>query len=225
MPRPKRSAAIFAERKIRAVLDWEDLPESSNKFKLYAAQIDAEFEEEQKKKRVRVEDLEISDDHEDHEEHEDHEDMASEGTCSMHSSKNDIPTQEDLDFIEHDSAYESSDAEFVTAESDLNSLSFSDEETEEEEDNEVDEEINVNDDTEEDEKNCRQETTDNNAETEQETIVEEEEEEVHMVLDLNSIREEEGVSWGEPIEDVQHLKNDESDWSEHMFTFNQSYIC
>ena len=60
MSRPKRSAAISAEKKIKAVLDWEELPESSSKFQQYAAQIDAEFEEEQKKKRVKVEDLEIS---------------------------------------------------------------------------------------------------------------------------------------------------------------------
>lgn len=222
MSRPKRSAAIFAEKKIKAVLDWEDLPESSKKFKLYAAQIDAEFEEEQKNKRVRVEDLEISDDDEEPEENEDCADMASNGTRSVYSSQNDIPTQEDLDFIEHDSAYESSDAEFVSRESDGDSLTFSDEETEEEEDDEVLEEIDADNNT---DNKVREATTDNNTSIEQETIVDEEEEDVHMVLDINHVRGEEVVSWDEPIEDVKQLRNDETDWSEHMLTLNQTYIC
>ena len=226
MSRPKRSAAISAEKKIKAVLDWEDLPESSKKFKLYAAKIDAEFEEEQKNKRVRVEDLEISDDDEEPEENEDCADMASNGTCSVHSCKNDIPTQEDLDFIEHDSGYESSDAEFVSRESDVDSLTFSEEETEEEEDDEVLEEIDAENDT---DNEVREASTDNNTSIEhsleQETIVDEEEEDVHMVLDINHVRGEEVVSWDEPIEDVKQLRNDETDWSEHMLTLNQTYIC
>ena len=115
MPRPKRSAAMFAEEKIKAVLEWEELPESSSKFKQYAAQIEAEFQEEQKKKRVRVEDLDVSD--EDH----DYEDVEGTGNDteldhdSVDGSTDEVPTREDLDFIEQDSDYESTDGEFVTA--------------------------------------------------------------------------------------------------------------
>ena len=57
MARPKRSAAAMAVSKIREVLEWEELPEQSVRFKECAARIDAEFAAEQKSKRVKQQDL------------------------------------------------------------------------------------------------------------------------------------------------------------------------
>jgi hypothetical protein len=102
MLRTKRSAAAMAEAKIREVLDWEELSEHSAKFKEYAARIDAEFAAEQKSKRVKERDLDIVEDEGDD----------NEGDCD------EVPTADDLAFIEADDAYHSTDEDFHTACSD-----------------------------------------------------------------------------------------------------------
>ena len=255
MPRPKRSAAMFAAEKIKAVLDWEELPESSSKFKQYAAQIDAEFEEEQKKKRVKVEDLE---DLEDLEEDDENDDTGQEGgggrgddDWSMDGSTDEMPTKEDLDFIEKDSDYESSDGDFVTAESELDS----EEETEDDEEGEqiLEEEINGEDDTEEDAKeeddkedhdkdndtgddreDNREDDTENHVNLTENKIENNEgiqqpwsQEAEDMTSDLGIMREEGEPEWGELMHDDRMLERDMNvaSWTDHMLTFNQTYIC
>ena len=58
MQRPRRQAALAAMDNIRRVREWEDMNESSKRFRECAAQIDAEFRAEQKQRAVRSEDLE-----------------------------------------------------------------------------------------------------------------------------------------------------------------------
>ena len=104
MSRVKRSAAALAEDKIRQVLDWEELSEHSAKFKEVAARIDDEFAAEQRSKRVKERDLDtvenvVGDNEED--------------------ADDEVPTAEDLAFIEPDEAYQSTDEEYHTAASDV----------------------------------------------------------------------------------------------------------
>jgi hypothetical protein len=58
MQRPRRQAALAAMDNIRRVREWEDMNESSKRFRECAAQIDAEFRAEEKQRAVRSEDLE-----------------------------------------------------------------------------------------------------------------------------------------------------------------------
>jgi hypothetical protein len=57
MQRPRRQAALAAMDNIRRVREWEDMNESSKRFRECAAQIDAEFRAEEKQRAVRSEDL------------------------------------------------------------------------------------------------------------------------------------------------------------------------
>ena len=57
MQRPRRQAAQDAVAKMRDVFEWEQLPESSQRFRECAAQIDAELRAEVKQKSVLVSDL------------------------------------------------------------------------------------------------------------------------------------------------------------------------
>lgn len=59
--RPRRQAAIAAMENIRRVREWEDMSESSKRFRECAAQIDAEFDAEVKQRCVKTEDLEPED--------------------------------------------------------------------------------------------------------------------------------------------------------------------
>ena len=59
--RPRRQAAIAAMENIRRVREWEDMSESSKRFRECAAQIDAEFDAELKQRCVKTEDLELED--------------------------------------------------------------------------------------------------------------------------------------------------------------------
>lgn len=58
VPRARRQAAVAALENIRRVREWEDMSESSKRFRECAAQIDAEFHAELRHKAVRPEDLE-----------------------------------------------------------------------------------------------------------------------------------------------------------------------
>ena len=112
MSRVKRSAAAMAEAKIREVLDWEELSEHSAKFKAYAARIDEEFAAEQKSKRVKERDLDT---------------MEDAGNDSEEECDDEVPTAEDLAFIEADEAYQSTDEDFHTAGEDGSELESEDE--------------------------------------------------------------------------------------------------
>ena len=57
MQRPRRQAALAAMDNIRRVREWEEMSESSKRFRECAAQIDAEFRSEEKQRAVRSEDL------------------------------------------------------------------------------------------------------------------------------------------------------------------------
>jgi hypothetical protein len=57
MQRPRRQAAQDAVAKMRDVFEWEQLPESSRRFRECAAQIDAELRAEVQQKSVLVSDL------------------------------------------------------------------------------------------------------------------------------------------------------------------------
>jgi hypothetical protein len=70
MQRPKRQAAETALQKIREIREWEILPESSQTFKDCAARIDAELDSEIRRKKVKTEDLDASDDDIVEEEHD-----------------------------------------------------------------------------------------------------------------------------------------------------------
>ena len=60
------------------------MPESSKQFKKYAAQIDAEFAAEQKSKRVRIEDVDESDD-----------DNVLDGMSCVGQNGDDVPNEDD----------------------------------------------------------------------------------------------------------------------------------
>jgi hypothetical protein len=57
MQRPRRQAAVAAMENIRRVREWEEMNESSKRFRECAAQIDSEFRAEEKQRAVRSEDL------------------------------------------------------------------------------------------------------------------------------------------------------------------------
>ena len=59
--RPRRQAAVAAMENIRRVREWEEMSESSKRFRECAAQIDAEFDAEVKQRCVKTEDLEPDD--------------------------------------------------------------------------------------------------------------------------------------------------------------------
>jgi len=87
----EQDAAQAAEDKIKAVLQWETLPESSTQFKQCAVQIDAE----QESKRVRIED--VDDSESDSEVNDTESCIAEDG--------DDIPNADDKAFIEEDDDY------------------------------------------------------------------------------------------------------------------------
>ena len=96
MSRPKRKAAEDAVERIQKILAWEGASESSKLFKTCAAAIDAEFEREQKHKRVKLEEIDESD------------------GCDSESCEDgdEVCTKEDIDFIEHDN-YQKDDCDWV----------------------------------------------------------------------------------------------------------------
>ena len=57
MQRPRRQAALTAMDNIRRVREWEEMNESSKRFRECAAEIDAEFRAEEKRCAVRSSDL------------------------------------------------------------------------------------------------------------------------------------------------------------------------
>jgi hypothetical protein len=59
MQRPRRQAAQDALLKIRSIREWENLPETSQRFIEYAALIDTELEAEISKKKVSTSDLDL----------------------------------------------------------------------------------------------------------------------------------------------------------------------
>ena len=82
--RPRRQAALTAERQIAQVLEWESLPESSKRVRDVAAQIDREFEREVHSKRVRFEDCDVDE------------------TMESEADALEEPTEEDMAFVEED---------------------------------------------------------------------------------------------------------------------------
>ena len=85
---PKRKAACDALHKIQRVREWEEMPESSKRFRACAAQIEAEFQTEETLQHVRAEDLE-------------------EETHAESESDNESYTADS--FVEHDEAEDSSE--------------------------------------------------------------------------------------------------------------------
>ena len=57
MQRPRRQAAAAALESMRRVREWEDMSENSKRFRECAAQIEAEFQNEESTHMVRTEDL------------------------------------------------------------------------------------------------------------------------------------------------------------------------
>ena len=57
MQRPRRQAAAAALESMRRVREWEDMSENSKRFRECAAQIEAEFQNEESTHMVRSEDL------------------------------------------------------------------------------------------------------------------------------------------------------------------------
>ena len=57
MQRPRRQAAAAALENMRRVREWEDMSENSKRFRECAAQIEAEFQNEESTHMVRAEDL------------------------------------------------------------------------------------------------------------------------------------------------------------------------
>ena len=57
MQRPRRQAAAAALESMRRVHEWEDMSENSKRFRECAAQIEAEFQNEESTHMVRTEDL------------------------------------------------------------------------------------------------------------------------------------------------------------------------
>ena len=57
MQRPRRQAAAAALESMRRVREWEDMSENSKRFRECAAQIEAEFQNEESTHMVRAEDL------------------------------------------------------------------------------------------------------------------------------------------------------------------------
>ena len=163
MPRCKRAAAEAAGDKIKAVLQWETLPESSAQFKKYAAQIDAEFAAEQKSKRVRIEDVNDSDGA------SGSDDVSCTGeTADDIDDVDDIPNADDKAFIEDDD-YNSEDTEYVTAAEEIESEeSEGSEEIEESEDSgeseDDEDEVDENDENDENDKHDEHDEVDKNDE-------------------------------------------------------------
>jgi hypothetical protein len=86
MSRPKRKAAEDAAEHIQQILAWEETSENSKLFKTCAAAIDAEFEREQRHKRVNLEEIDESD-------------GCDSGSCE---DEDKVFTKEDMDFIDND---------------------------------------------------------------------------------------------------------------------------
>jgi hypothetical protein len=97
MSRPKRRAAAAAQERMQQIFEWEQAPENSKLFRDCAAAIDAEFERERKSKRVKVEEIEDSEECE---------------AVSCDEEHAEEITQEDIDFVEPD-GYTTEDAEWV----------------------------------------------------------------------------------------------------------------
>ena len=97
MSRPKRKAAAAAQERMQQIFEWEQAPENSKLFRDCAAAIDAEFERERKSKRVKVEEIEDSEECE---------------AVSCDEEHAEEITQEDIDFVEQD-GYTAEDAEWV----------------------------------------------------------------------------------------------------------------
>jgi hypothetical protein len=57
MERPRRQAAVLATEKMMRIREWEELPETSKRFRECAARIEAEFRAEERNRHVRAEDI------------------------------------------------------------------------------------------------------------------------------------------------------------------------
>ena len=111
--RPRRQAAIEADKNVREILEWECLPENSVKFQLVAAEFDKQFEAERQAKLVDDGDIEDADASDLHEESSDAE----------MSGEDEEMNEDDQDFVENDSDYNESDATFVLSDSEKSDLS------------------------------------------------------------------------------------------------------
>ena len=111
--RPRRQAAIEADKSVREILEWECLPENSAKFQRVAAEFDKQFEAERQAKLVDDGDIEDGDASDLHEENSDAE----------MSGQDEEMNEEDKDFVENDSEYDESDATFVLSDSEKSDLS------------------------------------------------------------------------------------------------------
>jgi len=61
MLRPRRQAAVAAVEKMQRIREWEEMPETSKRFRECAAAIEEEFRAEVRHKHVRAEDIESDD--------------------------------------------------------------------------------------------------------------------------------------------------------------------
>ena len=229
MARCKRAAAEAAGDKIKAVLEWETLPESSKQFKQYAAQIDAEFAAEQKSKRVRIEDVNESDD-----------DNVSDDMSCVGQNGDDVPNADDKAFIEEDDDYNSEDTDYVTAAEDVNSAESSecdddddDEDEQDEQDEQDDEdEIDEGEETEEDVDNDVSDFEDCASDADDTTDTEKSKKENENKKDVQHDAKTDDTENAQFSKNSQNPTDNEpsqhtnvATWPEHMLSLKQTYIC
>ena len=214
MARCKRAAAEAAGDKIKAVLEWETLPESSKQFKKYAAQIDAEFAAEQKSKRVRIEDVDESDD-----------DNVLDGMSCVGQNGDDVPNEDDKAFIEEDNDYNSEDTDYVTAAEDVNSA----ESSECDDDDDDDDEIEEGEETEEDADNDASDFEDCASDADDTTDTEKSKKENENTKDVQHDEKTENTENAQLSENSQTPADNEpsqdtnvATWPEHMLSLKQT---
>lgn len=213
MARSKRAAAEAAGDKIKAVLEWETLPESSKQFKQYAAQIDAEFAAEQKSKRVRIEDVDEADN-----------DSLSDDMSCVGQNGDDIPNEDDKAFIEEDHDYNSEDTDYVTAAEDVNSAESSecDDDDDENDDENDEDEIDEGEATEEDVDNDVSDFEDCASDADDTTDTEKSKKENE---NTKNVKHDEEKNTQNAIDDKPSQDTNVATWPEHMSSLPQTYIC
>jgi len=143
MQRPRRQAAQDAVAKMRDVFEWEQLPESSQRFRECAAQIDAELRAEVKQKSVLVSDLDPDEGCTDSVAGDSATDEAQCGDDDeQFFDAPDYFDPEDVDFVVQDTKTSAVDADYCPSKEEEEELEEDEEEEEEEEEEEgeVDEE-------------------------------------------------------------------------------------
>jgi hypothetical protein len=118
MQRPRRQAAQDALVKMRDVLEWEELPESSRRFRECAEQIDSELRAEVRQKSVLVSDLDPDEGCEDSVTEES---VTGQAHCGDGDGELDAPDYfdpEDADFVVQDTQTCAVDADYCPSKED-----------------------------------------------------------------------------------------------------------